>query len=362
MKEFIFNTIESKVCCESCTPKWIEFQVILPKLLDSFDPKVSQDGVKISYQEEKGRYSLSIMRFLTRKLRLLELITEKNTIEVANFITQRYYSSELKIRLDTGVKITENYKNRVGGGSCMCGSYSKYTRLYEMNPDRFEHLIIVYNNGSARAIIAKLDNGEKFACRTYRDNSVCMNKLESYVREQGWCDVDSRDMIVSDLKWIEGGFPYQDNFTAYHIQSDGNITIGTLRAFEKAGIRVDGDTDVQYGYLEEEPTRCYHCRERIEEGCEVYIGVGDYCETCVNDIFSLCNGCGDYVHRDDVVLLEDECYCESCSQDAGSFCEHCEVFVLSENIKFIEDEGGDIEVCNECYENVSFTLIREKGA
>ena len=63
------------------------------------------------------------------------------------------------------------------------------------------------------------------------------------------------------------------------------------------------------------------------------------------------------------MIVEEENYCDSCSQDLGSFCEHCHNLVLSENINFVEDGDGDgdIEVCNECYANVSFTLIREKA-
>ncbi len=369
MKDFIFNEIKSKACCEACSPKWKEFQISLPKLLDGFDPRVSNDGVKISYQEKKGRYSLSIMRFLTRKLGLLDLLVENNVNKIADSIAQGYYSDEFKVRLDTGVTITENYKNSVGGGSCMCGDYSKYTRLYEMNPDRFEHLVVTCKNNSARAIIAKLDNGEKFAGRAYCDNSACTSKLEAYARKQGWYDVSSEDMIVSDLKWVEGGFPYQDDLGAYYVQRDGNITIGTHTAFKEAGISWHGDTDVQYGYLEDEPTRCYNCRTHIESGDEFYIGGEDYCETCVDDLYTVCSSCSEYIYNDHVVTVEGEDYCETCSQDVGSFCEHCETLVLSENIEVVEDGDEDtvgassrrtIEVCNECYSNVSFILIREK--
>ena len=360
MKDFIFNEIRSVACCDSCSPKWKEFQISLPKLLDSFDPKVSNDGVKISYQEKKGRYSLSIMRFLTRKLGLLDLLVENKVNRIADSITQGYYSDEFKVRLDTGVTITENYENSVGGGSCMCGNSSKYTRLYEMNPDRFEHLVVTCKNNSARAIITKLDNGEKFACKTYCDNSVCKSKLEAYARKQGWYDVDSIDMIVSNLKWFEGGFPYQDNLEAYYIQNDGNITIGTYTALKEAGIYYHGDTDVQYGYLEEEPTRCYNCREHIEGDSVVSVEGEAYCETCVDKLYAVCYRCSGHVYNDSVVSVEGEAYCETCSQYVGSFCENCDTLVLSENIEVVETLGEDIEVCNECYSNVSFTLIREK--
>ena len=362
MKEFIFKEIKSKVCCSGCSPKWGEFQISLPKLLDSFDLRVSNDGVKISYREKRGRYSLSIMRFLTRKLGLLDLLAERNVSRIAESITRCYYSDEFKVRLDVGVTITENYESNVGGSSCMCGVYSKYTRLYEMNPDRFEHLVVSCKNNSARAILAKLDNGKKFACRTYGDNSACISKLETYAGTQGWYDVDSEDMIVSDLKWVEGGFPYQDNLGSYFIQKDGNITIGTHLALKEAGIPVQGETDVQYGYLEEEPTRCYNCQERLGiENNGVYIEGENYCVACADEIFSVCPSCTGYIHNDLVVRVEDEGYCDTCSQKVGSFCEHCDALVLSENIEVVEHEDGVIEVCNECYMNVSFTLIREKA-
>lgn len=359
MKQFILSEITSKVCCTSCVPKWEEFQITLPKLLDDLGPRVSNEGDKISYQEKKGRYSLTVMRFLTRKLRLLELLDEKKVSQISDSITQGFFSDEFAVRLDKGATITENYKNRVGGGSCMCGECSEYTRLYEMNPDRFEQLVVTCKNNSARAIIATLDNGKKFKCHSYADNSACMSKLDAHASKEGWLDVPGEDMIVSDLKWVEGGFPYQDDFMIYNIQSDGNITIGTNPSFKKAGVSYQGDTDVQGGYLEESASYCCNCNCVIG-GQEINIEDRLYCEGCVDDSFTVCTECNEYIYNDDTVMVEDGYYCGICSQDVGSYCEHCNELVFSENIQVIEDEEGDIEVCNHCYENVSFALIKEK--
>ena len=368
MKDFILSEIKKSVCCSSCVPAWKEFEVSLPRLLDELQPEVSKDGVKISYKEKKGRYSLSIMRFLTRKLNLLDLFDENLVSDISDTVTQGYFSGDFKTRLDKGEKITENYSKGVGGRSCMSGKCSKYTKLYEMNPERFEQLVVTCKNNSARAIIVKLDNGKKFKCRTYGDGSACYAKLDAYAAEQGWLEVEKEDMIVSDLKWFEGGFPYQDNLFCYCIQRNGNLTIGTRAAFDKVGVDYQGDTDVQYGHLMEHPQSCCNCETALVEDIEGYtitaiVIRGDlYCEECVNEIFIACEGCYEFMFADNRTRIEGQNYCESCSQDVGSYCQHCEELVLKENINFVEDEkGDDIPVCNECYKNVSFTLIREKA-
>jgi hypothetical protein len=196
------------------------------ELLVALDPSPPLDGSNgyISFNVidkdmkilDKPRVKITTPKFLVRKLGLKEFFNDKTIRKISDNINSKFYG-EINIRLDKGKKITENYKNEVGGHSCMTGSYAHCTKLYEMNPNRFEQLVFIYANDSARAIVSKLDNGEKYCDRCYSTSRFLYAKLQEYSREQGWYQSADEDLIISGLNFQDGCVPYMDTFNHYKI-------------------------------------------------------------------------------------------------------------------------------------------------
>ncbi len=102
---------------------------------------------------------------------------------------------------------------------------------------------------------------------------------------------------------------------------------------------------------------CHYCT-KIIEGQVINIGGCLYCRVCSERLFVVCDGCQALEHHSNILMVGDYDYCISCM----CICEHCDCHILLEDIMLVEDEEANktIGVCVDCYENVSFTLIRKK--
>ncbi len=171
----------------------------------------------------KDRLKLTTARYLTRKCKLNEVafLNDKQIRFLAEKINSLLWTVEelINIELIRGSDITEAYYNEVGGNSCMTSSNCNYTKLYEINPTRFEMLIIRNDNDSARAIIHKLDNGQKLLGTVYTTAEHLCNKMQNYAAKQNWilhkdaCFSDKNTWIMSDLHFCDGEMPFMDVLT-----------------------------------------------------------------------------------------------------------------------------------------------------
>ena len=361
MKDFIFDQIEIAIkplyqANRITYWQWYDVKrTYTSKLLSKLDPQLPEDGTpQIAFNVldaelnvlDKPRIKTRTTRFLTRKLQLNSgFLSDKTIQDIADVINKQYFGDAFEIRLDSGAKITENYRNKIGGNSCMTGDYADCTMLYEMNPDRFRQLVVKYCSDSARAIVSKLDNGKYYCNRIYATADNVYLKLLDYVKSQNWGCYDyntpcDSKLIISGLEWQDGHVPYMDTFNYY------KITDGKLDIFADDVIDCDGTTDSTDGYLENRYT-CSWCEERYNLDELTTIGYEYYCEDCINEYFSRCEECEEYYHNDHISWLNDIPYCSECLDKVADTCADCGEIDYKDDMM----ETDDGIVCCDCKDN-----------
>lgn len=337
---------------------------ILTNDLAKFNPGIPDDGTTgfIAFNTGSQRMKIKTGRFLTKKLNLNSgFIPDEFLQKIAHSINKCLFGVELKIRLDKGVAIRENYANNVGGSSCMSGNCACYVGLYVDNQDRYQQLIVEFGNDSARAMVVKLDNGKFFLDRIYTTSENLIPEIKKYTKEQGWLyraynDADEYEvfkdgeheidnynqMIVSGLNYNDGEVPFQDTLIDYDLANH------KLNLFHgKSDYDAIGRVDATNGYLEngDEP-RCCCCGDYISE--ENLYSANDeyYCECCFDENFSTCYQCGDPENNDNCVESNScDVYCRHCADVYLFRCSDCgEYHVISDMI-----EANDRAYCESCF-------------
>ncbi|KKK84203.1 hypothetical protein LCGC14_2785740, partial [marine sediment metagenome] len=228
----------------------------------------------------KDRLKLKTARYLIRKCKLNEVasLNDEQIRSLAEKINSLLWTDEElnNVELIRGKAITEAYENEIGGSSCMTGCNSSCTRLYALNPTRFEMLIIRSGNDSARAIIHKLDNGRKLLGVVYTTAEHLYDKMQNYATKQNWIlyankDQDKITWIMSDLQYNDGEIPYMDVLTSGEIH-DNLLTVSyNSGSFELC----NQNGDLEGGY------HCENCGDYIYEDDVYNDGDGNvYCEYC----------------------------------------------------------------------------------
>lgn len=198
---------------------------------------------------QSKRVQIKLIRFLSKKLDIRRNMFERapNDLDenelkrVTEHLQEVLWPSKIKSELVSGSKITESYKNRVGNKSCMTGSNSIYTQMYEMNPDKVKLLIVRAGRQSARRLIWCLDNGDKLADRIYCCSTLMNKKIKEitesiqgikfdYEKQSDWCLCELKNILrVSGLKWEVGKIPYIDTFRYGCIHPDNTLRVSFYR-------------------------------------------------------------------------------------------------------------------------------------
>jgi hypothetical protein len=355
LESLIYDTIYSYVDSTQIDKKRCDD---LHAELAFLQPGIPKDGVHgyIAFNVvDKPRMKLRTARFLTRKLSLNSGFLSDDVIQqIAEKINLVLFQSVLSVELICGPAITKAYENAVGNNSCMTRACSEYTLLYEMNPDRFQMLIMRQFNTSARAIVHKLDNGDYYLDRIYSDSQTLVKAMCEYAKKQGWhyknthClpSCDEHILKVSDLDWEDGHVPYQDTMIYGEITSENKLTISAC----------DGDLELRSvnGYIVSETCVC--CGEHLNED-NLFIepdGNEHYCESCFCEHFTTCDFCGETVDNDDTVCLESEgvAYCDSCISEHTWHCNNCGSY-FSNDIESISVRGDNV-VCKNCADDYNY--------
>lgn len=319
----------------------------------------------------KPRMKLRTARFLTRKLSLNSRFLPDDRIQrIAERINLVLFGTALFIELINGPAITETYEKAVGGGSCMTHGSAECTLLYEMNPDRFQMLVMRQFNTSARAIVHKLDNGEYYLDRIYSNSQTLVLAMREYAQKHNWNYRDEHGcpscsgniLVVSDLNWEDGHVPYMDTMIYGEITDSGKLSISAQ----------NGNLDLQNinGYIESES--CEHCGIGVDRD-DVFSGPNGedcYCESCYYELFTSCDRCGETVYNDDTVYLEseDHRYCTSCADGCAWCCDKCNNYFSNHENSTPARNVGDVcerclkeyafcDCCNEYHEEASFETV-----
>jgi hypothetical protein len=313
----------------------------ITRTIQELQPDKPEDGTTgfLAYNvPNKNRMKMKTGRFLTRKLNLNSGFLPDTVIQKLASNINTHLFPDLGIRLDKGKAITENYKNGVGGHSCMTGNCAEYTKLYEANPDRFQQLVMIQNGDSARAIVHKLDDGTYMLDRIYGTCEYLKGKMRDYAVKQGW-PIRGKGGTVSGLNYTDGEIPYMDTMIYYKIVN-GLLTIGTcLSSYD--GVLSNTDGEFCSGIL------CECCEEYYDEDHMTLIGDCDYCESCVSRDFTYCESCCEYCVNDDAIEITDinQYVCKYCAGNEYSYCESCDEYVSE-----TQTLDGNTEVCNNCSE------------
>ena len=322
----------------------------------------------------KSRLKLKTTRYLTRKCKLNEVasLNDEQIRILAEKINDLLWTVEElnNVELICGPDITKAYTREVGGSSCMTGCNSDYTKLYEANPTRFQMLIVRNNNDSARAIIHKLDDGQKLLGAIYTTAEHLWDKMYEYASKQNWIipkdsEPSSRSSwIMSGLRFCDGEIPYMD------VLIGGKITGSSLTVSYNPG---DFGLQNQNGYLES-GHQCENCGDRVSEDNTYIDDSGNtYCEYCFNENFSFCPDCDIVVHTPDAIFIEDkEIYvCQHCADKNYHRCETCGGYLIQDNVLQLDDseycencfdEIADYcENCNEAFHTEDLTVVNDSG-
>lgn len=326
---------------------WLSRKYIITEKLQQLQPDKPEDGDtgKIAFNvPNKDRMKIKTGRFLTRKLNLNNgFLPDAAIREITDKINTLLFP-DIKIEIVSGIELTEHYYQKTGGHSCMVGTNSEYTRLYERNPDKIRMLIMHYNSDSARGIVWKLDNGRYFLDRVYATCENLKEKMADYASEHNWLRktlpvYDLSDLIVSNLTYHNGEIPYMDTLTCGCTCSTG-LTV-SVSGCEDYNLE-NQDGELQSGYI------CECCGERVNEDEHCSTDDGVYCESCFNENFTYCEQCGETVSTDDIVRIEDteEYFCSYCVNMKAHKCEDCGGYYKNECAEI----EGDI-YCDSCAEN-----------
>ncbi len=322
----------------------------------------------------KERLKLKTARYLTRKCKLNEVavLNDEQIRILAEKINSLLWTNEElnDVELVHGKAITKAYSDEVGGSSCMTGCNSSFTRLYEVNPTRFEMLIIRNNNDSARAIIHKLDNGQKLLGVVYTTAEHLYDIMQDYADKQGWDTCNNTDRcdrdhwIMSGLRFCEGEIPYMDVLTSGSI--DGNFLTVSYNSGEFELQNTNGSLGSGY--------QCESSEYYVHEDNICNDDSGNiYCEYCFNENFLCCPDCGDVAHNTDAVYIQvKEIYvCQHCADKNYHCCETCGEYHILDDMQIFDDNtycencfdgiADYCKGCNEAFHTEDLTTVGDSG-
>ena len=390
----VSNSTRIRNCIEDYVASLHPFDLEIGWFMGTVDykyPDKPDDGSTgfISFNAKNGnnRMKLRTARYLTRKCNL-NTHTDSNignpilNDEQIRFLAEKINSllwtdEELNnIELIRGRDITEAYNDEVGGSSCMTGCNSEYTRLYEVNPTRFEMLVIRSGNDSARAIVHKLDKGQKLLGVVYTTAEHLWDKMQEYAAKQNWATYKNRygcpnnDLVMSDLNYCDGEIPYMDVLTSGKIcgglltvsYNSGDFELQSTNGNLEGGYHCENcndyihEDDIYYdgsgnAYCEycfnENFIHCPDCEEVVHNSDTIYIQDKEIyvCQHCADKNYYSCQTCGDYATLDDRQVLNDETYCENCFDDIADCCEDCNETFYTEDLTIV---GGSGLLCADC--------------
>lgn len=346
IETFIYQTIRDHIIKKHGKRFWYRHSKQIKTDLSFLKPDKSTNentGYIAFHTPNKPRMKLKTGRFLTRKLNFNKFLCDGLIREISDHINENLFPN-LEIKLCKGKEITKNYKKAIGGGSCMCNFRAEFTRLYEMNPDRFQQLVMFLANDSARAIVHKLDCGDYLLDRVYSSSDFLARKMRGYAIEQGWYyresasagkveishlrkKVDYNQFVVSNLAWEEGCVPFMDTLCYYQIER------GKLKIIHphNSHLKIEGQLDSTEGYISPFEI-CCNCATNVNANVCFCLDDNYYCDACYEEIFDSCYNCGNPDCKANLIYLKnyDWFVCERCLNKYYNQCKNCNDFIRGE--------------------------------
>lgn len=362
VRDLIFRLVQNHQTVDHRPENWVIRISQVYKDLNILNPSICEDGDtgKIAFGPDDKRMKLRTARFLTRKLHLnSEFLDDARIRKIQIGIDEALFGDMVQTFIVTGPDITKNYYSGVGGNSCMTGSASMCTKLYEDNPDIYSQLIMRRGNDSARAMVVKLDNDRYMLDRIYANAEDLVEKMTAYAKEQNWVcgyagknldgsnlsNAEKHELIVTGLKFIDGEVPYQDTLRY------GRIRGGCLDLMAGQNHDYDFEVSSTEGYVGGGGRACNGCGGLIpeDEGWFTTIDGRVFCEDCFSESYFQCESCGGIAPIGDEICIQDlDTYiCPGCRDDADvEYCEECGNYFSRDGTRFVE--SAERTVCGGC--------------
>jgi len=261
----------------------------------------------------------------------------------------------------------------------MCGDYNDQSYisigivdLYAENPDKVGLVHLKTDGGGiSRALYWTLDCGKTFLDRVYGCDTGARMALENWGKKNAdmykeGCSGQVRfslegdnssinDFLEVTLKVAENNkFTYMDTLSNMVFIGDNKIKVSSLPKRHSLSMKnTDG------GYEDHDRVRRCECCEDVCEPNDMENINGDmYCQSCADD-YSECECCGDMVHHENSVYIDNTCenVCEYCYSQNYSTCSHCNEVVPNNDTEYVLNVGS---VCYDCIcEN--YTKCQECG-
>ncbi len=350
VKNTIFGAVRDLILAQQ-PEKWISVSTEIYENLDRLNPSICEDGDigKIAFGPSEHRMKIRTSRFLTRKLRLNSgFLNDVQIRSIQAHIDEILFGDMIQTYISTGSDIGKNYRDSIGGDSCMTGG-STMVGLYVDNPDTYSQLIMKRGNDSARAMVVRLDNGKYMLDRIYTDAEDLIDKMKDYAKDQNWVcgyyngfsEIDSTEFIVTGLSYTDGEVPYQDTLNSGRVR-DGCLDLmhSSCRDYDFTMDNTNGN--ISGGYT------CCHCNEYVSEDDYHIFNDEIYCQYCFDQVAFACWHCGDITPQNDCVYISDEGVdiCPYCADNQYAFCDECKEYFPTENVQYVGSE--ERAICDTC--------------
>lgn len=327
------------------------------------DGRVSYSTKPGKKLDGKGRVRTSLGRYFRRQLKMgCSTISDRGLawIQAQVFATTADISGSITVV--RGKDIQRAYDDRFGGGTCMTGEYSKYTKLYADNPDVVA-MIKYENTMQARALLWTTDDGVTVLDRIYPDDcGAHIVAIRLWAEKRGYIvrgcnslpkgnsiplsDESRRQVTLRD----NGVYPFLDTF-CFGVVDRGRVRLCNVK---KKGDHAFWGTNGEW--LTE--LTCYECGRSVGEEDVCSHQDEHYCEECFDENFTLCDNCNDYCRSGSVITCveDDLCYCEQCTSEELFYCNGCANWYKT---KWVAVDTGN-EYCGDCASN-TLTPCEECG-
>ena len=362
----------------------------------------NEEADKVSFSKEPGskiKIKTTLRRYIRRHLEITEDLLSDAGLDRFGCLTLRTTcpSEFLKkgLRFLSGKDIIEFYST-AKISSCMAAGGSNLTRMYALNPDKVQLLVI---DKVMRALFWTTDDGTKVMDRVYPGGCDNVELLREWAKENNVIyryNISSNDsyertrMINDKFYYVtlkhQNIFPYMDTFAWARRNADGTVTLCNdmskietdiiLRSQSGGYYTCYKCTNCKCGVLHDDSLfrfydqrlckKCFYAVAILCQSCARGYKEEDimhfskngynfqYCKSCYQDRVKPCQQCKDslHIHTEKYIIINNEYYHKACAEANFDKCESCTKYTRkSENalIKtLVNSQHTHFKMCKYC--------------
>lgn len=159
------------------------------------------------------------------------------------------------------------------------------------------------------------------------------------------------------------GFFYSDRFI-YTCDACGDTHYGEPHSIGEYSDYICDRCYQEYCDASDEEQETYYCEGYDENKCVLWDGAAVeingylYCPSYVDEYYTTCEYCGEYVYHDETYSVTNsdgytEEICQYCYENETTLCEECgEVFYTDDMREHVDRDGYDSLFCDDCYQTI----------